>query len=120
MTWLKLSTVIMVLASFACGVRAAENDDTSASEAAYTADWESLAKHKEAPEWFRDAKFGIYFHWGVYSVPAFGSEWYPRNMHLKGRREHAHHAETSPTAPPHTPSRATPTAAPRRSDAEYP
>jgi alpha-L-fucosidase len=49
----------------------------------YTADWESLKKHNPAPEWFRDAKFGIYFHWGVYSVPAFGSEWYPRNMHNK-------------------------------------
>ena len=30
------------------------------------------------PEWYRDAKFGIFIHWGVYSVPAFGNEWYPR------------------------------------------
>jgi len=60
----------------------------------FTADWESLKQRKPAPEWFRDAKFGIYFHWGVYSVPAFGSEWYPRNMHLKGRRENKHHTET--------------------------
>jgi alpha-L-fucosidase len=56
--------------------------------------WESLAKHDEAPEWFRDAKFGIYFHWGVYCVPAFGDEWYPRNMHIKGSREYKHHVET--------------------------
>ncbi len=55
--------------------------------------WESLAKHNEAPDWFRDAKYGIYFHWGVYSVPAFGSEWYPRNMHGKSRREYKHHVE---------------------------
>jgi len=53
--------------------------------------WESLERHEAAPKWFRDAKFGIYFHWGVYSVPAFGSEWYPRNMHIKGRREYKHH-----------------------------
>lgn len=34
--------------------------------------------HQAAPEWFADAKLGVYFHWGVYSVPAYGSEWYPR------------------------------------------
>ena len=32
------------------------------------------------PEWFMDAKFGIFFHWGVYSVSAIGSEWYPKHM----------------------------------------
>jgi len=47
----------------------------------YTATWASVNKHTEAPEWFMDAKFGIYYHWGVYSVPAFGNEWYPRNMY---------------------------------------
>jgi alpha-L-fucosidase len=47
-----------------------------------------------APDWFRDAKFGIYFHWGVYSVPAFGDEWYPRNMHIKERPEYKYHINT--------------------------
>jgi len=47
----------------------------------YSADWDSLSKHKEAPEWFKNAKFGIYFHWGPYSVPAFGNEHYPRTMY---------------------------------------
>jgi len=60
----------------------------------YTADWDSLKEHKAAPDWFRDAKFGIYFHWGVYTVPAFGNEWYPRNMHRKGRPEYRHHIKT--------------------------
>ncbi|GAB6166677.1 hypothetical protein JCM19992_26770 [Thermostilla marina] len=63
-------------------------------EGPYTTDWDSLSKVNEAPDWFRDAKFGIYFHWGVYSVPAFGSEWYPRNMHIKTRPEYKHHVET--------------------------
>ncbi len=63
------------------------------STAAYTADWESLKKHNPAPEWFRDAKFGIYFHWGVYSVPAFANEWYPRNMYNKNSREYKHHMQ---------------------------
>ncbi len=93
MMWFKICVIGVVFAVSALGARAAENEGAPASEPAYTADWESLARHKEAPVWFRDAKFGIYFHWGVYSVPAFGSEWYPRNMHQKNRREYAHHVE---------------------------
>jgi alpha-L-fucosidase len=56
--------------------------------------FESLEKLNPAPEWFKDAKFGIYFHWGVYSVPAFANEWYPRNMYIKGSAENRHHIET--------------------------
>ncbi len=37
---------------------------------------ESLAKHEAIPEWMQDAKMGIYFHWGVYAVPAYGDEWH--------------------------------------------
>jgi alpha-L-fucosidase len=53
----------------------------------YEPQWDSLARHQQAPEWFRDAKFGIYFHWGPYSVPAFGNEHYPRTMygHVSGK-----------------------------------
>src|SRR6056300_1663755 len=68
------------------------NQDKQAS-GLYTEDWASLGDYNEEPDWFRDAKFGIYFHWGVYSVPAFGSEWYPRNMHFKNRKEYQHHVE---------------------------
>ncbi|MFT4089206.1 MAG: alpha-L-fucosidase [Asticcacaulis sp.] len=46
-----------------------------------TPDWESLRAHYQVPEWFRDAKFGLFIHWGVYSVPAAQSEWYPRHMY---------------------------------------
>lgn len=46
------------------------------------------------PDWFRDAKFGIFIHWGVYSVPSYGSEWYPRNMYDKGSDEYKHHIAT--------------------------
>src|SRR5437868_1804614 len=56
-------------------------------------DWESLQKY-EPPAWYRDAKFGIFIHWGAYSVPAFGSEWYPRMMYVKGSPEYKHHIET--------------------------
>lgn len=47
----------------------------------YTPDWESLGQHQAVPEWLRDAKFGIYTHWGVYSVPAYNNEHYYRTMH---------------------------------------
>lgn len=60
----------------------------------YTAAWSSVDQHPPAPEWFQDAKFGIYYHWGVFSVPAFSSEWYPRNMYNSGSIENQHHIAT--------------------------
>ena len=59
----------------------------------YQATWESLAAVNEEPDWFRDAKLGIYFHWGVYTVPAFGTEWYPRWMHFEDRAEYNYHVD---------------------------
>ena len=59
----------------------------------YQATWESLQKY-EVPEWYLDAKFGIFIHWGVYSVPAFGNEWYPRNMYKRDEIVFKHHLET--------------------------
>jgi alpha-L-fucosidase len=47
----------------------------------YQETWESIGQNYHDPEWFRDAKFGIYMHWGIYSVPAHGSEWYVRYMY---------------------------------------
>jgi alpha-L-fucosidase len=55
--------------------------------------FESLEKVDPVPEWFKDAKFGIYFHWGVYSVPAYANEWYPRAMYIEGSAENKHHIE---------------------------
>jgi alpha-L-fucosidase len=57
----------------------------------YTPTWASVDQHPPAAEWFQDAKFGIYFHWGVFSVPAFANEWYPRNMYIGGSNENNHH-----------------------------
>jgi len=56
----------------------------------FTDAWPSLEQY-QAPAWYQDAKFGIFIHWGVYSVPAFGSEWYPREMYRAGTPEHQHH-----------------------------
>ena len=59
----------------------------------YSADWDSLTNYTP-PEWYRRAKFGIFMHWGIYSVPAYGSEWYSRNMYIKGSDEYKHHIAT--------------------------
>lgn len=70
----------------------AEDNNVIAQER-FQPTWESLKKY-QCPEWFKDAKFGIFIHWGVYSVPAFGSEWYPRLMYQKDSKEYKHHIET--------------------------
>src|SRR6266699_3782115 len=59
----------------------------------FNSKWEALRACR-VPSWYEDAKFGIFIHWGVYSVPAFGNEWYPRNMYKKGTPEFAHHVAT--------------------------
>ena len=67
--------------------------DATIEKGKYKDNWESLSQYR-TPEWFQNAKFGIFVHWGVYSVPAFGSEWYPRNMYLQGSPEFEHHRKT--------------------------
>ncbi|NQU76218.1 MAG: alpha-L-fucosidase [Planctomycetes bacterium] len=47
----------------------------------------------QCPKWFRDAKLGIYLHWGAYSVPEIG-EWYPRLMYQEGHPHYLHHCKT--------------------------
>lgn len=68
----------LVMIGLACGLA------TAAAQTRYEPKWESLDK-RPTPEWFLDAKFGVFIHWGVYSVPAWGApkqyaEWYWHNM----------------------------------------
>ena len=51
--------------------------------------FESLRTY-EAPAWFRDAKFGVWSHWGPQSVPMFG-DWYARNMYIEGTPQYEYH-----------------------------
>jgi alpha-L-fucosidase len=51
--------------------------------------FESLRQF-QCPEWFRDAKFGIWSHWGPQSVPMFG-DWYARNMYIQGTPQYLYH-----------------------------
>ncbi len=58
----------------------------------FDAEWTSLRQYR-IPRWYEDAKFGIFLHWGVYTVPAFRNEWYPRNAYIPGSPEYQHHLE---------------------------
>src|SRR5580765_4033335 len=58
----------------------------------FTATWESLKRYR-APEWFRDAKFGIWAHWTAQCVPEQG-DWYARRMYLQGHAQYNHHLQT--------------------------
>ncbi len=81
-----------ILSHFSLLIASALIISNSIAQDKYQATWQSLSKY-ECPEWYRDAKFGIFIHWGVYSVPAFGSEWYPRQMYQQGTDEFKHHIE---------------------------
>ncbi|MBI4977248.1 MAG: alpha-L-fucosidase [Spirochaetes bacterium] len=58
----------------------------------FEATWESLGKF-ECPDWFRDAKFGIWSHWGPQSVPMAG-DWYARHMYVQDHPQYNHHLRT--------------------------
>ena len=69
-----IALVLVVVAGTSCVRRSGD----------YEANWESLNRH-QPPEWLQDAKYGIYAHWGLYSVPAVGSEWYAKLLYSDQR-----------------------------------
>ncbi len=75
----KLLLICVLVAVLSC------KNNSNQVEARFDETWESLSTIDREPEWFKDAKFGIYFHWGLYSVPAYDNEWYPRWMYVPGR-----------------------------------
>ncbi|VVC43120.1 Hypothetical protein CINCED_3A019106 [Cinara cedri] len=70
----------IAFAAACCAQAAAASTPTNVR---YDPDWTSL-DGRPLPGWYDQAKFGVFIHWGVYSVPAFGSEWFWMNW--KGRR----------------------------------
>lgn len=55
--------------------------------------WQSLSEHFRTPDWFRDAKLGIWAHWGPQCVPEWG-DWYARKMYQQGNPFYEHHLKT--------------------------
>jgi alpha-L-fucosidase len=68
--------------------------DAVAKRGPFQPTWESITNEFQTPKWYQDAKFGLFIHWGAYAVPAFGSEWYPREMYIQGTKEFKHHVAT--------------------------
>ena len=58
----------------------------------FKATWESLVQGYQCPEWFRDAKFGIWAHWSAQCVPEHG-DWYAREMYIQGSDDYAFQVE---------------------------
>jgi alpha-L-fucosidase len=81
----------------ACAALLAWAPAASAQTRTYTATWASVDSHTGAPAWFQDAKLGVYFHWGAFSVPAFYSEWYPSSIYdkdnIRNTGVYAHHMQ---------------------------
>ncbi len=57
----------------------------------YAPTWDSLLQY-ETPEWYRDAKFGIWAHWSPQCVPEAG-DWYARNMYVQDQGQYKYHVE---------------------------
>ena len=63
------------------------------AEGPFSPEWDSLMQSR-IPDWFSKEKFGIFMHWGLYSVPANSNEWYSRNMYIEGMPAYEHHIKT--------------------------
>src|SRR5690348_14029345 len=78
------------------GAFAAEEGETtpprSIAPGSFKPDWDSLKQYR-APDWFRDAKFGLWAHWTAQCVPEQG-DWYARKMYLQGDAHYKHHLAT--------------------------
>lgn len=85
-------TMNVLLIACGCAVSAfADEDAAKPTEGPFKPTWESL-KQYQCPDWFRDAKFGIYAHWGPQSVPMTG-DWYARKMYQQGSAAYNYHVE---------------------------
>ena len=81
-----LSGIAAAAALVACGPR-----DVKVETGAFAPEWESLSAW-ECPEWFKDAKFGIWAHWGP-QCQAEGGDWYARHMYYEGNWSYNWHRD---------------------------
>jgi alpha-L-fucosidase len=78
--------------SFALGQAPAAGQRTIA-KGPFQPAWDSLTGGYHCPEWFRDAKFGIWAHWTAQCVPEQG-DWYARQMYIQGHPQNLYHVKT--------------------------
>lgn len=77
----------------AAGALSLPHARTHAASAVFKPAWESLVEGYRVPDWFRDAKFGIWAHWSAQCVPEMG-DWYARRMYIQGNWQYDHHVRT--------------------------
>jgi len=93
--FIKTSAVAVSLPTTArriCAATEAQSGHTIA-RGPFQPTWGSLARHYRVPEWFRDAKFGIWAHWSAQCVPEQG-DWYARQMYSQGNPVYNYHVKT--------------------------
>ena len=93
----RIITSLLLTLACSTGIKAQEykvpvtNENEKMAEGQYQPQWESLKKHK-TPEWFRNAKFGIWAHWGPQCVEGSG-DWMAREMYMEGSWAYKYHVE---------------------------
>jgi alpha-L-fucosidase len=88
---LKATASLGLVSGFPAAARAASQGDIAPGP--FKPDWDSLKAQYQAPDWFRDAKFGIWAHWSAQCVPEAG-DWYARRMYIQGEKQYDHHLAT--------------------------
>jgi alpha-L-fucosidase len=86
---------VLAFSARAAGSACAQDEKSgcpAAGDASFKPSLESLKQYK-CPQWFRDAKFGIWAHWGPQAVPMVG-DWYARRMYIEGDADYVHHLKT--------------------------
>jgi alpha-L-fucosidase len=73
--------------------RIATSEERDLAKGPFAPTWESLKAQYKTPEWFRDAKFGIWNHWSAQCVPEQG-DWYGRQMYIQGHPQYEYHVKT--------------------------
>jgi alpha-L-fucosidase len=82
--------VLSLCLLLAAGVQAPQPARHAIASGPFQPTWASLTAQYAPPEWFRDAKFGIWAHWSAQCVPEQG-DWYARNMYIQGTRQYDYH-----------------------------
>lgn len=88
---MKMKGIIIIFICIISMISCKENVKEKMQTGKFEAQWESL-KQYEIPEWFRDAKFGIWAHWGPQCQPEAG-DWYARHMYSQGHWQYKYHLE---------------------------
>ena len=89
---MKITRRDFVALAGAAGMAALAKADVGHTAPVFTPDMESLTKYR-TPDWFRDAKLGMWACWGPEAVPEMG-DWYARNLYIQGHEQYEHHLKT--------------------------